>query len=68
VDVNTFTSSGITAPASVPHEITVGSYFINGFIAKAKYAAADKMNFEAPLTSLVWLTSIISITATFIVS
>src|SRR5437773_6314944 len=37
------------------------SYFINGLIAKARYANADKMNFEAPLTSLVVLTSVISI-------
>ncbi len=43
-------------------------YFVNGFIAKAKYAAADKMNFEAPLTSLVWLTSILSIVLTYISS
>ena len=33
------------------------SYFINEAVAKAKYANADKMNFEAPLTNLVWLTS-----------
>ncbi len=44
------------------------SYLINGWFAKAKYAAADKMNFEAPLTSLVWLTSIVSIVLTYVVS
>ena len=44
------------------------AYFINGAIAKARYAHADKMNFETPLTSLVWLTSIVSIIATYIVS
>src|SRR5215468_1576471 len=44
------------------------SYFINGVIAKAKYGSADKMNFEAPLTSLVWITSFVSIALTFIVS
>jgi K(+)-stimulated pyrophosphate-energized sodium pump len=44
------------------------AYFINGAIAKAKYGNADKMNFEHPLTSLVWLTSIVSIIATYIVS
>lgn len=44
------------------------SYAINAAIAKAKYAKADKMNFEAPLTSLVWITSIVSISLTFIVS
>jgi K(+)-stimulated pyrophosphate-energized sodium pump len=44
------------------------SYFINEAIAKGKYGAADKMNFEAPLTSLVWLTSIVSVVLTYIVS
>ena len=43
-------------------------YFINGAIAKAKYANADKFNFEAPLTTLVWLTSILSIVLTYIIS
>ncbi len=43
-------------------------YFVNGLIAKAKYAQADKMNFEAPLTTLVWLTSILSIVLTYVVS
>ena len=33
------------------------SYFINGAIAKARFGTADEMNFETPLTSLVWLTS-----------
>jgi K(+)-stimulated pyrophosphate-energized sodium pump len=44
------------------------SYLINAAIAKAKYATADKMNFEAPLTSLVWLTSIVSIALTYLLS
>ena len=44
------------------------SYLINGWVAKVRYAAADKMNFEAPLTSLVWLTSIVSIMLTYLVS
>jgi K(+)-stimulated pyrophosphate-energized sodium pump len=45
-----------------------GAYFLNGAIAKAKYANSDEMDFEAPLTSLVWITSILSIILTFIVS
>ncbi|KAA6456993.1 sodium-translocating pyrophosphatase [Acidobacteria bacterium AB60] len=45
-----------------------GAYFLNGIIAKARYANRDDMNFEAPLTSLVWITSIISIILTYIVS
>jgi len=44
------------------------SYFINAAITRAKYATVEKMDFEAPLTMLVWLTSVISIVATFIVS
>jgi len=44
------------------------SYFINDFIAKARFANSDHMNFETPLTSLVWITSIFSIIATFIIS
>jgi K(+)-stimulated pyrophosphate-energized sodium pump len=44
------------------------SYFINEAMAKAKYANAAKMNFESPLTILVWLTSIVSVVATYAVS
>src|ERR1700676_3996148 len=44
------------------------SYFINSAVAKSRYANVAKMNFEAPLTSLVWLTSIVSIIFTYIVS
>jgi K(+)-stimulated pyrophosphate-energized sodium pump len=43
-------------------------YFINGVIAKSRYGNVAKMNFEAPLTTLVWLTSILSIALTYIVS
>jgi K(+)-stimulated pyrophosphate-energized sodium pump len=44
------------------------AYFINGAIAKGKYGNSDTMNFEAPLTSLVWITSLISIALTYVVS
>src|ERR1700681_284960 len=44
------------------------SYFINEAIAKSRYGNVAKMNFEAPLTSLVWLTSVISIALTYLVS
>jgi K(+)-stimulated pyrophosphate-energized sodium pump len=44
------------------------AYFINDIIAKARFANADEMNFESPLTSLVWLTSFVSIAFTFAVS
>jgi K(+)-stimulated pyrophosphate-energized sodium pump len=44
------------------------AYFINDIVAKARFANADEMNFESPLTSLVWLTSFVSIAFTFAVS
>jgi K(+)-stimulated pyrophosphate-energized sodium pump len=44
------------------------AYFINDLIAQAKYAHAEKMNFEAPLTSLVWITSFASIALTYVIS
>jgi K(+)-stimulated pyrophosphate-energized sodium pump len=47
---------------------SAGAYFVNGAIAKGRYAHADEMNFETPLTSLVWLTSLISIGLTYLVS
>jgi len=43
-------------------------YFVNGAIAKARFGNAAKFNFETPLTTLVWLTSILSIVLTYIVS
>ncbi len=47
---------------------SAAAYFLNGAIAKAKYGNSDEMNFEAPLTWLVWITSIVSIVLTYIVS
>jgi len=47
---------------------SAAAYFINGAIAKARYGNVDRMNFEAPLTSLVWITSIVSIILTYVVS
>jgi K(+)-stimulated pyrophosphate-energized sodium pump len=44
------------------------AYFINGVMAKAKYGNADAMNYEAPLTSLVWITSLVSIAFTYGIS
>jgi K(+)-stimulated pyrophosphate-energized sodium pump len=44
------------------------SYFINGAMAKGKYLGADKMNYESPLTILVWLTSVVSVIITYVVS
>ena len=44
------------------------AYFLNGAIAKARYGNADRFNFEAPLTSLVWITSFVSIAFTYVTS
>ncbi len=44
------------------------SYWLNGAIASAKYKNSDSFNFEHPLTSLVWITSILSVVVTFVVS
>ena len=44
------------------------SYLVNHQIAKARYGTATKMNFEGPLTQLVWLTSFVSIAITYAVS
>ena len=44
------------------------AYFLNGAIAKARYGDANEMNFETPLTSLVWITSLVSIALTYLVS
>ena len=49
--------------------ITSGaSYLINETIARGRYANADTMNFETPLTSLVWLTSVLSVIVTYGIS
>jgi K(+)-stimulated pyrophosphate-energized sodium pump len=44
------------------------SYLLNEAMSKAQYGSAQKMNFEAPLTRLVWLTSIVSVVMTYAVS
>jgi K(+)-stimulated pyrophosphate-energized sodium pump len=47
---------------------SAASYFINAVIARARFGDKDIFNFEAPLTSLVWITSILSIGLTYVVS
>ncbi len=44
------------------------SYAINSALTKARYADADRMDFEAPLSQLVWLTSIVCIALTYLTS
>ena len=47
---------------------SVLAYYINGAISKVKYDKVDDLDFEKPLTSLVWITSILSIIGTFAAS
>ncbi|CAN5616425.1 sodium-translocating pyrophosphatase [soil metagenome] len=44
------------------------SYFINSAICKSIFGDKDKFNFEIPLTSLVWVCSIVSIIGTFTIT
>lgn len=47
---------------------SAASYLVNAQMAKSKYKNADSMNFEQPLTALVWITSIVSVVLTFVAS
>jgi K(+)-stimulated pyrophosphate-energized sodium pump len=47
---------------------SAGAYFLNSLIAHGRFGNSDEMNFETPLTSLVWMTSVISIILTYIIS
>src|SRR5690242_6795545 len=47
---------------------SAAAYFINNGIQSSRYAKADEMNFEIPLTWLVWLTSFVSIALTYLIS
>ena len=47
---------------------SIVSFWINGAMSKAKYSHVDDLDFEKPLTSLVWITSILSIIVTFAIS
>ena len=47
---------------------SAASYFVNEVIAKSRFGESASFNFEAPLTTLVWLTSLVSVTATYLVS
>jgi len=47
---------------------SIVAFYINNALANSKYKNADDLDFEEPLTHLVWITSILSIVVTFIVS
>lgn len=47
---------------------SIGSFYINRFLSHLRFSNKDDIDFEAPLTSLVWITSIVSIIVTFVLS
>lgn len=47
---------------------SIVSYWVNGAMSRARFAALDHFDFETPLTTLVWITSLVSIGVTFGVS
>src|SRR4030095_10268377 len=47
---------------------SIVSFYINHIWAKVKYGNKDEFDFEAPLTSLVWITSVVSMIVTFAIS
>ncbi|NTW34132.1 MAG: sodium-translocating pyrophosphatase, partial [Bacteroidetes bacterium] len=47
---------------------SVVAFWINGFISNALYRGKEDLDFEAPLTHLVWITSLLSIIVTFVAS
>lgn len=47
---------------------SIVAFWINGFISSARYSNKEDLDFEAPLTSLVWITSLLSIAVTFVAS
>jgi len=47
---------------------SIVAFWINGAISKAKYSNVDDLDFEKPLTALVWITSLLSIAVTFVIS
>jgi K(+)-stimulated pyrophosphate-energized sodium pump len=47
---------------------SLGSYFINALIANARFRNSDNFNFETPLSTLVWITSLVSVGCTYLVS
>jgi K(+)-stimulated pyrophosphate-energized sodium pump len=47
---------------------SIGAYLLNGLVAKSIFGQKDHFDFEAPLTWLVWVTSLLSIAVTYVVS
>ena len=47
---------------------SVAAFYLNGFLSKIEYSDREEMDFEVPLTHLVWFSSGLSIIATYIAS
>jgi K(+)-stimulated pyrophosphate-energized sodium pump len=47
---------------------SIVSFYINKGLSNAKYSKVENLDFEQPLTNLVWITSILSIIVTFVIS
>jgi K(+)-stimulated pyrophosphate-energized sodium pump len=47
---------------------SIGSFWINKIVTKIRYSKAVEIDYEQPLTSLVWITSVFSIVVTFVIS
>jgi len=47
---------------------SIVAFYINRAYSEMKYSTADDLDFEQPLTNLVWISSILSIIVTFVVS
>jgi K(+)-stimulated pyrophosphate-energized sodium pump len=47
---------------------SIGAFYLNNFISNVLFSKKDDLDFEKPLTNLVWITSILSIAVTFIAS
>ena len=47
---------------------SLASYFINDSVCRARYGNLKDFDYEAPLTQLVWITSVVSIFVTFVAS
>jgi len=47
---------------------SIAAFYINKAVSQLRYSSADDIDFEQPLTSLVWITSILSIVVTYVIS
>lgn len=47
---------------------SIVAFWINNSISKTKYGKTDNLDFEKPLTNLIWIASILSILVTYVVS